>query len=147
MKRFALLAFLLTGCGASRAETETIRNEDLVGTWQVEARLDGKDSVVTRYVLTVDDAHRWELHFPGVDVPVRPQVTISTGDSIITRTAPYPSTLRPGVMVRTEGVFRLVDGKLIGRSTARYSGNGPDSVRRVNTIGVRVSREVKPLYR
>jgi hypothetical protein len=59
---------------------------------------------------------------------------------VVTHAGPYESVLRPGVMVTTENVMRLVNGMLEGHTVAHYSGEGvgADSVLRVRTLGRRV---------
>ncbi len=135
MKRLALVAVLLTGC--VRAATPSISLADVAGVWDVTARVEGSDSVTTRYVLTAPgNSAGWKIQFPG-PAPLYPRILSVAGDSIVTRTGPYASTLRPGVFVVTEGVFRLVNGKLIGRSVAHYNASTSDSVRRILTEGTR----------
>ncbi len=133
MQRLVALALILSGC--ARAHAPSISQAKLAGTWDVEARVEGSVSVPTKYVLTISDAG-WRIQFADGSV-IRPQVLAIAGDSLVTRAGPYASTLRPGVFVVTEGVFRLKDGKLIGRSIARYNVTSADSVRRVNSIGIR----------
>ncbi len=135
MRTLVAVAFALTGCVSSNPRVSLA---DFAGTWDVEARLEGSDSVATRYVLTaMNDTIGWTIRFPGVAEQLHPRVLSVAGDSVVTRTGPYASTLRHGVFVVTEGVFRLKDGKMIGRSTAHYNVNTSDSVRRINTVGTR----------
>lgn len=133
MKKIAALSVLLLGC--VRAAAPSISQSQLAGIWDVEARVNGSDAVATRYVLTINDSG-WRIQFADGSV-INPEILSIAGDSIVTRSGPYPSTLRPGVSVITEGVFRLRDGKMIGQSVARYSVNTSDSVRRISTVGTR----------
>lgn len=136
MKRLALVGLLVSGC--ARPSVPSISLADVAGVWDVAAKLEGSDTVTTRYVLTATaDTGGWKIEFPAPAKPLYPRILSVVGDSIVTRTGPYPSTLRPGVFVVTEGVFRLQNGKLIGRSIAHYTVSTPDSVRRINTEGIR----------
>jgi hypothetical protein len=134
MKFLTAFTFALMGC--VKPNPPSISQSQLAGTWDVEARVDGTEGVATKYVLTISDSVGWRIQFADGSV-IRPQVLSIAGDSIVTRSGPYASTLRPGVSVVTEGVFRLRDGKMIGRSTARYNVSTADSVRRIHSIGTR----------
>jgi hypothetical protein len=85
------------------------------------------DSVILTYEMTASaDPTAWTITFPGrPPVQVRPTVD---GDSIITEAGPYESALRKGQQVTTKGVFRLVNGELVGTTTAHYQTTGADSV-------------------
>ena len=110
---------------------------DLVGKWKQETRREGSDSVlVTSEINATADPAGWTITLPGrPPMPVR--VTVA-GDSIMTATGPYESVLRKGVQVTTEGVARIQDGKMVGTTTARYSGGGPDSVVRLRQNATRI---------
>ncbi len=69
--------------------------------------------------------------------PMTLKVSVS-GDSIMTASPVYESVLRPGVKVTTNSVFHLVGDTLKGTTTAHYSVSGPDSVRTLRTIGVKM---------
>jgi hypothetical protein len=133
-KLFVVASFALIGCATMNRR---IALQDVVGVWDVEARVDGSDAIATRYVLTIDTENQWTIQFPGDTPPLHPKVLSVAGDSIVTRAGPYASTLRQGVLVVTDGVFRLKDGKMIGRSVAHYNVTTSDSVRRINTTGTR----------
>jgi hypothetical protein len=60
------------------------------------------------------------------------------GDSIVSESGPFESVLRKGVQVNTRVVSRLQDGKLVGRTTARYQVSGADTVAHLNFEGTRV---------
>ncbi|MBA3656327.1 MAG: hypothetical protein H0W69_03130, partial [Gemmatimonadaceae bacterium] len=71
MKRLALVAVLLTGC--VRAATPSISLADVAGVWDVTARVEGSDSVTTRYVLTAPgNSAGWKIQFPGA-APLYPR--------------------------------------------------------------------------
>jgi hypothetical protein len=59
------------------------------------------------------------------------------GDSIVMESGPYESVLRKGVQVTTRSVQRLVDGKVVGTTTAHYATSGADSVLQLRTEGTR----------
>lgn len=98
----------------------------LAGTWTMHTMPDGRDTVITSEITATGTTEGWTMTIAGrAPVPVRVQVD---GDSIMTETGPFPSVLRPGVMVTTSSVYHLVDGKLVGTMVARYQGAGADSV-------------------
>ena len=101
---------------------------DFAGKWQVRATpQSGKDTSATNYVLTATaDTAGWALDFPsGVKVPLTASVA---GDSLILKSAAFPSQRRKSVKVVTESVYRLQGGKLVGTTTAHYANAGADSV-------------------
>jgi hypothetical protein len=109
---------------------------DAAGTWTYVARSATGDTVLVTAELTATaDTSGWMLTFPKRP-PLPMKVTVS-GDSVITSVGPYSSVLRKGVTVTTEGSARMVNGKLIGRSTAHYSVTTADSVRALITEATR----------
>lgn len=143
----ALFALTLAACaGGERAEadsaaaattTPALDLASLAGRWTQVVRAEGSDSVLVTSELNAGaDASAWTITFPGrAPQPVR--VTVS-GDSLMTENGPYESVLRKGVMVTTTGWSRLVDGKLVGTTIARYAGAGADSVVRLRTEATRM---------
>lgn len=100
---------------------------DAAGTWDYVAK--SGDTVLVKAVLTASaDANAWTLAFEGRK-PIPLKVTVS-GDSLLTSAGPYPSVLRKGVQVTTDGSVRMSNGKLVGTSVAHYSVKTADSVRR-----------------
>lgn len=98
----------------------------LAGTWTQRTMPDGRDTVITAEIVATGTTEGWTMTLPGQQpVPMRLQVD---GDSIMSETGPFPSVLRQGVQVTTSSVFRVQDGKLVGRLVARYAGAGADSV-------------------
>jgi hypothetical protein len=76
------------------------------------------------------------MEFPsGVKVPLQVKVD---GDSIITVAGPFASQRRKSTKVKTESVWRLQDGKLVGVTTAHYDTKGADSVLQLRGSGTRV---------
>jgi hypothetical protein len=111
---------------------------DLAGKWTQVAMAEGSDSVlVTSELNATADAAGWTITLPGR--PPQPVRVSVDGDSITTSTGPYESVLQKGVQVTTTGVSRLVDGKMVGTTIARYAGvTTADSVRRLRLVATRV---------
>ncbi len=111
---------------------------DVAGKWDVRVLPETGDSTLLRYQINATgDTAGWTFTFPGRK-PVSARVVAVAGDSFVTEAGPYESVLRKGVQVRTRGVWRLQDGKLVGSTVARYQTSGPDSVRRVRAEGARL---------
>jgi hypothetical protein len=111
--------------------------KDVAGKYDVKGKYEGTDSTVVTYVLTTTaDTTGWSITFPNRK-PVPVHVVSVAGDSIVMDAGPYESAIRKGVMVRTNTVNRLENGKLVGRTVAHYAVKGPDSVRIVLSEGVR----------
>lgn len=114
----------------------TIALADVAGTWTARVMPETSDSTVLTYEMVASaDPTQWTITFPGRPaVPMRPTVD---GDSIMTEAGPYESALRKGVQVTTSGVFRLMNGELIGITTARYQSAGADSVARFRSVATK----------
>ena len=121
---------------AAMAAAPTIALADVAGTWSARVMPEIGDSTVLTYeMVATADPSGWTITFPGRPaVPVRPRVD---GDSILTEIGPYESVLRPGVQVTTNGVFRLVNGELVGTTHAHYQGAGADSTARFRTVATK----------
>jgi hypothetical protein len=151
--RSCCLVLLVVGCGkaADKQEEATVGEApameeappaalslaDLAGTWNVRSTVEGDESTVVTYdIVATADQSGWSLKFPGREpIPVR--VVAVEGDSVVTESGPFESQLRKGVQVSTVVVNRLKDGKLVGRTTARYQVSGADSVTHLNFEGTR----------
>ena len=97
---------------------------------------EGSDSVVLTYELNATaDPSGWTITFPGR--PPVPMRATADGDSIITDAGPYESALRKGVQVTTRGVFRLVNGQLVGTTTGHYQTSGADSVATFRSVATK----------
>ncbi|MGH3376478.1 MAG: hypothetical protein ACREL3_04905 [Gemmatimonadales bacterium] len=107
---------------------------DVAGKWTMRTMAQDADSVLVTYELVADNTG-WAFNF-AKRKPVKVTVTAS-GDSLIADAGPYESVLRKGVQVTTHSVTRLVDGKLVGTTTAHYATKGADSVRSLRTEGTR----------
>ena len=103
---------------------------DAAGKWDYVARSATGDTMLVQAELTATaDADHWTILFKGRK-PLPMRITLS-GDSAMTSAGPYESVLRKGVTVTTDGVMRMMNGKLVGRSVAHYSTKGADSVRQL----------------
>jgi hypothetical protein len=111
---------------------------DIAGKWQFNnVPMSGTDTSPTPYVLTATaDTTGWSIEFPsGLKVPL---TVHPLGDSIHTIAGPFASQRRKSTKVRTETMFRMQDGKLVGVTTARYDTKGADSVLQLRGTGTRM---------
>jgi len=105
---------------------------DAAGTWTYLAKTPtGDTTLVTAELTATADTTGWMLTFQGRK-PMPVKVSVS-GDSVMTWSGPYESVLRKGVKVTTEGVMHMVDGKMVGTTTAHYNVKTADSVRHLIT--------------
>jgi hypothetical protein len=104
--------------------------------WDVSAKPEGKDSVATTYVLNTTDTTDWTFAFPG-GKPIHMRVTGIKGDTVMTETDVFESSVRKGLKAHTTGTSWIQDGKMVGKITAHYQVNDPDSVRVFDTEGIR----------
>jgi hypothetical protein len=110
---------------------------DVAGKWAVRVMPETGDSVLLSYELVAsEDPSGWTSNFPKR--PPLPLRVTPGGDSIVTEAGPYESLLRKGVQVTTRSVTRLVDGKMVGTTTAHYATSGADTVRYLRFEGTRV---------
>jgi hypothetical protein len=121
---------------AAAPMTPTISLADVAGTWTARVMPETSDSTVLTYELNASaDPTAWTITVPGrPPVPMRPTVD---ADSIMVEAGPYESALRRGVQVTTTGVFRLVNGELVGTTTAHYQTTGADSVARFRSVATK----------
>ena len=109
---------------------------DVAGNWTVKAMPETGDSVLVTYTMHATAADTgWTITFPGRK-PMAVQV-MTMGDSIMTTMAAYPSVLRKGQKVSTQGVMHLKDGKLMGTTTAHYATTKADSVAHLRMEGTK----------
>jgi len=145
VRRILLLcaAAALAGCAktddqAAEGAAATLSLADIAGKWTVRGMPENSDSVLVTYeVNATATTAGWTTVLPNRD-PVSLHV-VPGGDSVVMHTGPFESVLRPGVMVTTESVVRLVNGVLDGWTVAHYQGAGvgADSVVRLRTRGTR----------
>ena len=141
-------AFLLLACSggdkapatdsaAAAPPAATLKLADLAGKWTQVVSPEGSDSALVTSELNASAVgSSWTITLPGrAAMPI--QITTS-GDSIMTSTGPYESVLMKGVQVTTNGVARLVDGKMVGITVAHYAGvKTADSVRRMRSVATK----------
>jgi hypothetical protein len=142
-----LASLVLLGCAQEEAETDemaadttameetaTIALSDVAGSWNMRSVPQSGDTTAT--VFTIDaTADSWTLNLPDRDPVVA--VVSTSGDSITADAGPYESVRRPGIMVTTHSVYRLVGDRLVGTTVAHYTTTGPDSVLVLNSEGTR----------
>ncbi len=146
------IALVLIGCGKPADEPAdaavgeapaveeapaTLSLADLAGTWNIRAKVDGSDKELTYDLVGSADESGWSIKFPNRDpIPVR--VVAVEGDSVVYEAGPFESALRKGVTVKNSRVVsRLKDGKLVGKTTARYDVTGPDTMAHLTYEGTR----------
>jgi hypothetical protein len=154
MRRFAFLLSMAATVACARTETDTIDTTamgdtamvpapaptpisltDVAGRWNVRATAPGDTAPTTSVLVATGTRSGWTLNFPNRrPIPVR--VVAVAGDSIVTEAGPYESVRRPGVQVRTRGVWRIQDGQLVGTTEARFA-RGPDTLLVLRTEGTR----------
>lgn len=151
MQRFTLLccAVVVMGCSKSEPAADTaaaggamvaakMSAADVQGRWTMRNTLEGSDSTVVTYQLdATGDPSGWTITLPNRQ-PM-PVVVSFDADSVMMDAGPFESVLRPGVQVTTRTVSRMQDGRLVGRTTARYPSAGADSVAHLRLEGTRAN--------
>jgi len=121
------------------APAPTVSLADVAGKWKVTTKPvnAGTDTAVTTSTLVATaDTTGWALELPsGQKVPL--QVRVSA-DTVITKSAVYPSMRRKGKKVWTETAVRLEGGKITGTTVAHYENAGADSVLTLSTEGTKM---------
>ena len=158
MRPFALLGSvaLLAGCtkaedrsvgaasGADSAaiassgssEAATVSLSDFAGTWKVHSTDENGRNPVDTELRATADTSGWTL--VGPDKKTYPVRVVSVGgDSVVTESGPRPSFVRKGAQVTTRTVYRLEDGKLVGRIESRFKIGDRDSTGRRTSEGTR----------
>lgn len=109
---------------------------DVAGTWTVKVMPEVGDSTLLTYslVATASDSG-WTITLPKQKA--EPVQIMTSGDSVMATSGVMKSALRKGVMMTTESVFHLKDGKLLGTTTAHYKVATPDSVIHLRTEGTK----------
>mgnify|MGYP000176759720 CR=1 FL=1 len=111
---------------------------DLTGNWDVAVKNEAGDSTLTTYVLSAPaDTSKWTMQFTGRTDAIPTHITAMAGDSVTLHAGPYSSALRKDIKVWTQAVYRLVDGKIVGKAVAHYSVKTADSVRTLNVEGTK----------
>lgn len=110
---------------------------EVAGKYAVTGKNEAGDTTLVTYDLNATaDTTGWSITFPNRQ-PIPQRIVSVAGDSIVLEAGPYASQIQKGVQVRTQTVYRLKDGKLVGRTVARYDTKGPDTLRIVISEGVR----------
>ena len=157
MSRFTLLcsaAFLVACAKTENAPVDTgmaaapmpapappaatpISLKDVAGKYAVTGKNEAGDTTLVTFELNATaDTTGWTITFPNRK-PISQRILSVSGDSIVMEAGPYASQIQKGVQVRTHTVYRMQDGKLVGRTVARYDTKGPDTLRIVITEGIR----------
>jgi hypothetical protein len=111
--------------------------KDVAGTYTMTGKNEAGDSTLLTYELIATDTTGWTIQYTDRKNPEKVRIVSVAGDSIVAEAGPYRSVLRPGVMVTTHAVYRLQNGRLVGRTVAHWATKNPDSVRIVVSEGVR----------
>jgi len=141
MRRFAILcAVILFACAKSEnppagdtpvaappVAPATISLADVAGKWNVRSMDENGTNVVESELTATADTSGWTMIRPNQSpIPVR--IIVVAGDSIVTESGPFPSTLRKGVPVTTRTVYRLQGDRLVGTIEAHFATSHGDSV-------------------
>lgn len=134
----AMIAVACAGPDQKSADSlsATAAPPSLAGTWTLSAVPETGDTTpIPSTLVATADTTGWVLRLANrPPTPVR--VTIA-GDSVVTVSGPYESVIRPGVQVTTTSVYRVRGDSLVGRTTARYTTTGADSVLHLRVTGRR----------
>lgn len=110
---------------------------NVAGKWTVKVMPEGKDTILLTYKLeATNDKTGWKMTLPNRE-PMDIRVISMDNDSIVIDNGPYSSALRKNVMVTTHSTAHLVGDKLVGKTIARYTTKGPDSLVMLRTEGTR----------
>ena len=121
----------------AEAAAATLSLSDFAGSWTVHSRVkEGKGHPIDYRIVATDSRDGWTVNFPNRE-PIPLRIVAAEGDSIVTEAGLFESALRKGVQVRTRGVTRLVDGKMVGTNWARYEVGGPDTLTVLEFEGTR----------
>ena len=114
----------------------TMNLSSMAGRWNVQVMPEGRDTVVTTYVLNATaDTAGWTLTFPRRE-PLPYRILVVSGDSAVSELGPYESVLRPGVQATTRSVSRMRGDTMVSTVVVTYA-SGPDSIVRLTARGTR----------
>lgn len=130
-----LATFVLLGLPRTAA-AQGAAPAGMAGTWRVKVMDEKGDSIGSLGIRAGSGRTGWVLMRPNMP-PVAMRVVAMNGDSVVTEAGPYASTIRPGMRVRTHGVFRMQGSTLMGTTLAHYLRAGKDSVANVRLEGTR----------
>jgi hypothetical protein len=99
---------------------------------------EGRDTVVSTYVLNTTDSANWTLTFPNRQ-PIPMRITGRSGDTLMTSAGPFESSVRKDKAQTTVNTSTWLDnGTLKSKIMAHYAGvAGPDSVVPLRSEGTR----------
>jgi len=127
------------GSDTSAADTTVAAPEMspyIAGIWNVEVRPEGKDSVATTYLLNTTDSETWLFAFPN-GKPVQMKVTGLKGDTVLSETDWFDSSVRQGLKAKSSSRTWMQDTMLVGKTTVHYQTSGPDTMRIFDTRATR----------
>jgi hypothetical protein len=111
--------------------------KDVAGKYDFTGKNEAGDTTLVTYELNATgDTTGWTIKFPNRPAIAQRILSVS-GDSIVLEAGPYSSQIQKGVQVRTHTVYRMQNGKLVGRTVAQYDTKGPDTLRIVISEGIR----------
>ena len=122
--------------GAEAASSPTVSLSDFAGKWKTRATDEKGTLVGEADLLATADTSGWTLTFPK-QKPIPIRVIAVAGDSVVTEAGPYPSTRVKGAQIRTRGVNRIQDGKLVAMLEGHITVGGRDSVVHLRVEGTR----------
>lgn len=120
MRIFAIAATMLCATAVSARAQQDITAKDLAGTWKIQAMIGPKDSVVSTSTTTRKSDGTATVQFPKRQ-PIESRTVTIGGDSVVSEVGPYPSVLRPGVMVTTHTTAHVKGNNMTGTFVAVYS--------------------------
>lgn len=151
MRKAFFLAALVVAC--AKAETppsdtasamappppRNLTAADLAGSWNGVSKMEGSDSVTTRWTVTSTSDSTGTIVYQGTTTPVA-FTNVIAGDSSVATSSPFvlPGSKPGAPKVIFKSVGRVQDGKFVGRSLVLLASN-PDSV-----VGRRTFEATRP---
>lgn len=151
MRKALFLAAVLVAC--AKAETppsdtastmappppRNLTAADLAGSWKGVSKMEGSDSVTTRWTLTSTSDSTGTIVYDGTTTPVT-FTNVIAGDSTVATSSPFvlPGSKPGAPKVIFKSVGRVEGGKFVGTSTLHLATN-PDSV-----VGRRTFEATRP---
>ena len=127
MRQLLIAAVLVAGLSSTAAAQKPAGTKlaDVAGSWDIEAMLGPKDTVVATGVLTAtSDTKGWTMTF-SKSKPIPLRVLLEAGDSVVAEGGPYASVSRPGETVTKLTIVAHINGnQLTGTFEAHYDKSG-----------------------
>jgi hypothetical protein len=120
---------------APQEEMAMLSVADVAGEWTIDVFTADPDSSLLTMGMTLSDMGS-SMQFPHLEEPVPVTMEIMD-DNVVTKSDPYPSAFREGVMVEVTSMLKLVEGNLDGTFTAKYDTDEADSLLEGTLKGVR----------